>query len=220
MFLGDRILHDRRNRYSRSTLFPIIRHPHLALRATHRDDSIMSFRNILRKCIEKTRRMIFHALKRWTAAVWIIIANHRERGLSARPSKDVEADSSLPYFGHGLIGKGDSEKLASKAIEGGLLRGHDQVRLRPAGSMAAEALHDLATVQQPGKQPSNVCHHCTLHFNMYKGCTGGRMLSLRLYKEIGIGSSKNSTKDYQLFKIKNLRISLHCPIYSPRGSNN
>lgn len=142
-------------------------------------ETIMSFRTILRKCIEKTRRMIIHALKRWTAALWTtIVASRRERGLSARPSsRDAEADSSLPYSGqHGLTEKGDSEKLESKEIEDRLLRGHDQVRLRQAGSVAAEALHDLATVEQSGKQPSNVCHHCTLHFNMYKGCRKSRVL--------------------------------------------
>lgn len=130
----------------------------------------------------------------------IIVASRRVRGLSARPSKDAEADS---YFGHGLSEKGDSEKLESKAIEGRLLRGHDQVRLRQASSMAAEALHDLATVEQPGKQSSNVCHHCTLHFNMYKGCIGSRVR----FEEID--SSKNVTKRLQLFNIENLRIPLH-----------
>lgn len=171
MFLGDlESTRSPQSLYPRSTLLPIS--PSLAYLPL---TETMSFRHILRKCIEKTRRIIIHALKRWTAAGWIVIANRRERGLSARLSKDDEADSLLSYFGHRLIEKGDSE---SKAIEGGLLRGHDQVRLRQAGSMAAEALRDLATVQQPGKQPSNVCHHRTLHFNMYKGCTGNRMLSL------------------------------------------
>lgn len=127
-----------------------------------------------------------------------IIASRR--GLSARPSKDVEADSSLPYIGHGLIEKGDSEKLESKAIEGGLLRGHDQVRLRQAGSMAAEALHDLATVEQPGKQPSNVGHHCTLHLKI---CIKGVPEVARFrFDNKKIGSSKNSTKDHR-FNINN-----------------
>lgn len=125
----------------------------------------MSFRNILRKCIEKTRRMIIHALKRWMVIVYgwqsrlllriVAKAEHRRARLS-----DVEADSTLSDVG-GLIVRTDSEKLES--IEGELLHGHDQVRLRQASSMAAEAIHDFPTAEQPGKQPSNVCHHCTLH---------------------------------------------------------
>lgn len=86
---------------------------------------------------------------------------------------DVEADSTLSNVGYGLIAR--TEKLES--IEGELLHGHDQVRLRQASSMAAEAIHDLPTTEQPGKQPSNVCHHCTLHSDMYTGCIGDCALS-------------------------------------------
>jgi len=44
-----------------------------------------------------------------------VIAN---RGLSARLSKDVEADLSLPYFGHGLIEKGEFGETGAEGNRG------------------------------------------------------------------------------------------------------
>lgn len=176
----------------------------------------MSFRHILRKCIDKTRRMIIHALKRWIDAVWmiveIIIADRRESGISARAFKRCR--SWFDAFGLRL-----RVDRADGLGETGVNRGRTFCTAMTKYGFARLALwrpRRSVTSQPPNNQENNPLMYaiivlCTLIY--IQGVSEIARFLFRLYNDTldmrFICLSKHLMKrKLQLFNIKNLFLIL------------
>lgn len=97
----------------------------------------MSFRNILRKCMDKTRQIIGHALKRWTRSnTW----RHDDEARQVIVGKQWEEHW-----------RKCARQRSAKGLE------DDEVRIGKAGTLEAETFGYLAAGQPAGEQPSDVC---------------------------------------------------------------
>lgn len=97
----------------------------------------MSFRNILRKCMDKTRQIIGHALKRWTrSSTW----RHDDEARQVIVGKQWEEHW-----------RKCARQRSAKGPE------DDEVRIGKAGTLEAETFGYLAAGQPAGEQPSDVC---------------------------------------------------------------
>lgn len=97
----------------------------------------MSFRNILRKCMDKTLQIIGHALKRWTRSnTW----RHDDEARQVIVGKQWEEHW-----------RKCARQRSAKGVE------DDEVRIGKAGTLEAETFGYLAAGQPAGEQPSDVC---------------------------------------------------------------
>lgn len=104
----------------------------------------------MRKCIDKTRQIIGHALKRWTVELMCTM-------------------SSCSKSRWSLVQSGTGGSWWTTRFIKGLTWEDDEVRIGQAGTLEAETFGYLAANEPAGKQPSDVCREqlvvCCLRAN-------------------------------------------------------